>query len=244
MSNLLRSISGLRDGLLALVFAVTAAPATALPLSFANDTAFNAWAGANGFAKLFGGNVRWGNAAANGDWEYSVVNASDVPPGAPGQFDWADVGTNNLHAPSFAWNGVTAALDLGNGAAVSQAAFSGAPNTLLVRARATDAGNNDREALLRNLVLEFLIDGSTLSLGSLTGDADAEYVGLVDARLAFGFTIGGAANLAVLAGVGQGSDPAYQFKVGISTAVPEPGSMALVGLALIALARARLRYTG
>ena len=226
----------------ALAVSLVMSAASAAPLTLASDADFFSWSAGNGFVKAFGGNVRWGNAGPSGDWEYSIVNGADSPPGTPMQFDWANVGTPNPHSPVFGWNGSTATLVLGNGAAASQASFGGAPNTLLVRARASDSASNSRDVELRELVVRLLVDNSTIALHDLIGDADAQYVGLVDARLSGGFeVIARSANLAVLAGTGQGSDPAYQFKVGTSNQIPEPGSMALALAALCAAMLARRR---
>lgn len=87
------------------------AAATAI-LTFIRDADF--LANAN-FTRDFGGDVRWGNGAVDGDWEYSVVDA-DVPIGAgnPEQNAWVDGGSTNDHTVSFAYDGATTiALDPG-----------------------------------------------------------------------------------------------------------------------------------
>jgi hypothetical protein len=69
------------------------------------------------------------------------------------------------------------------------------------------------------------------SFNLLTGDADAEYWGVEDANLQYGFTV--TADASLDGPRTSGSDPMYQFKVGI----PAPGTASLLAALGIAATR-------
>lgn len=215
----------------AAALALSGAASAATTVGFSSDADFTANAF---FTKSFGGNVRWGNGQANGDWEYAVVNAADVPIGPSGQLVW---GGNADHQYTFDYDGTSQAqLVLENAGVIGdtglQPVAGGAGiNALAVRAR-TGAGN---VASLADIVVSFVVGGAE-SLGSLVGDADAEYVMLIDPRLASGFQVSGPATLTD----GNGSVPMYGFKVGATT-IPVPPAAWLFGSALVLLGRARRR---
>jgi hypothetical protein len=184
------------------------------------------------FTKELGGNVRWGNGATNGDWEYSVVDATDHPVDdvGPRQHAWASSPSTNDHTVSFDWDGLgTITLDPGlpAGASVATGFPAGPINALAIRAR---AGTGDVANLLSPITISFDSGGPNVVLATLTGDGDAEYVVVVDSRLSGGFEVVAHAQL----GDGSGSLPQYGFKVGFF--VPEPNTLLLVGLGLSLLA--------
>lgn len=213
-------------------------PAHAQP-TFASDAAWLAWADEH-FTKSLGGQARAGNGALNGDWEYAVVGAGTTPVSASGQAAWSALGTS--HTFRFEWLGGTASLQVGSRPALSAAVAApagGAFDLLAVRARA-NAGQT--AAFDAPLVVEFLSAGGAVvgsrQVAAFAGDADAEYRLVRDRRLAAGFRVSGTAQIAG----GRGSAPMYEFKVGhatdATTTVPEPGTWALLGSGLAALAGA------
>lgn len=203
------------------------------------------------FTKQFGYNVKNGNSAGNGDWEYAVVNASDVPQFGSQQLAWG-INTQRDHDFSFAYDGSAMAdLDLMNITGLPALAnqsnsgnvsgLASAPNALFVRAK--DSGTN-AQVDLSNLTLTFLVDNAVINLGSLIGDADAAYVGVVDARVAGGFTLTGDVQLNTGDAGGGGSTRMYQAKIGtVPAVVPVPAAAWLFGSALGAVAWLR-RKTG
>jgi hypothetical protein len=207
-----------------------------------NDAELIALQTAGKFTKTFGGNIRWGNNDTNGDWEYSVVDASDNPilPSNPKQVKWTDY--SPTHSYSFSFNsasnsaalGLTMSKDSGSIALdISSGSVTHAQiNAIIFRAKAADG---DVASLLKPIIINFTSGGS-LQLESLTGDSDAQSFLLVDDRLAEGFTVTGAATLAD----GRGSLPMYQFKVGFST-VPVPAAVWLLGTGLVGLAALKKR---
>jgi hypothetical protein len=210
--------------LLACLCAALALPAHGEFVSFASDTDFLAQAG---FTKAFGANVRWGNGATNGDWEYAVVNGADAPFGAPGQAGWTSLPAYPAQVFDFAYGGGTATLTLDGLAPHSGTVGSPAINALAIRAR---AGAGDA-AGVAPFTLN-LTSGGSVAFAALAGDADAEYLMLIDPRLAGGFWIDDAgASLKD----GSGSLPQWGLKVGVST-VPLPAAawLFLAGLSLLA----------
>jgi len=188
------------------------------------------------FTKAFGANARWGNDATNGDWEYAVVDGGDSPLGNTGQLAWSALPgyptSDPNHGYQFSYDAGTGDLrleldDLSSSLGTSSGTVSpSAPiNAIAARARA-DGGD---VATMHDIVINFAGGGSA-NLGTLVGDGNAEYVMLIDERLAGGFSIDGDATLVD----GRGSLPMYQFKVGTTT-VPIPGAVWLFGSGLLGL---------
>jgi hypothetical protein len=196
------------------------------------------------FRRPAAGNVRWGNRDGNGDWGYSVVDASDKPTGTgnPRRYDWTE-NADNFHSPTFSYaaNGAVS-LSLGSGPASTGTIPTGA-NTVLVRARG-DGGDTDRVASLFGATVELLADNASILFGDLLGDSEVRYIGLIDPRLASGFTIGTNQGAKINGGdgnpVARDSWPAYQFKVGANP-VPAPSVIALLGFGVIALGYGQIR---
>lgn len=207
---------------------VPAATASASVVTFNSDADFIAYQSSGAFTKTFGGNVRWGDALPVGDWEYAIVNGADVPIGSPANSPWA--GTNT-HAVTFSYNGAgSATLALSGIGSITRSVVE-APTVLFARVK----DSVSPLSLLSNIQIDLAYNGVGVdyAYNLLTGDANAEYWGVVDANLSAGFTITADA---VLDGPrSAGSDPMYQFKVG----VPSPGAAALLGLGGLFAARRR-----
>lgn len=222
---------------LAACLSLAGAAAQALTVTYSSDADFLA----NGqFTKQFGYNVKNGNSAANGDWEYAIVNASDVPQFGSGQLAWGS-NTQRNHDFSFAYDGSAVAdldimniggmpplSDVSNSGDVS-GLVSGSPNALFIRAK--DGGVN-AQVDLSSLAVKFLVDNSVINLGSLIGDSDAAYIGVIDVRVAGGFIITGDVALNTGDAGGGGSTRMYQAKIGTVPAVPVPGAVWLFASAL------------
>lgn len=212
-----------------LAVALAASTASASEITFGSDTAFNTYQQSGAFTKTFGGNVRWGNGAGNGDWEYAIVDGNDVPIGGPAQAQW---NATNTHDVSFRFDGATATLDLAGVGTLSRA-VPGNPTALFARVRDGEAPFSG----LRSLAIDLAFNGvgTDYTYDVLLGDPDAQYWGVTDENLRFGFTVTARATLD--GPRTSGSDPMYQFKVG----VPAPAAGTLLVLGGIAGARRRRR---
>lgn len=196
-----------------------------VPVTFDSDASFLSSAG---FSKAFGGNVRWGDAGGPATWELAVVDGSDIPfPGVERQAPWSPGPASNEHGLVFLFDGTsTASISLDLDSATLNSSWNAVPaapaiNAVFVRARAANGDMADLTSIAIQTAL------TTYSLGSLVGDADAEYVGVIAPELAQGFSL-------VANGIlrdGNQSLPAYQLKVGVST-IPLPAGIWLLGSAL------------
>lgn len=204
---------------LAMLAALWSTAAQAGIVTFNSDADFITYQNSGAFTKTFGGNVRWGNGAGNGDWEYAVVNGADIPIGAIGQTPWAG---SNSHDVSFSYDGGTSATLALGGIGTLTRAVPAAPTVLFARVR----DSVTIFSTLSNIEIDLAYNGVGVdySYNLLTGDANAEYWGVADANLALGFTL--TADASLEGPRSSGSDPMYQFKVG----VPEPASLGLAVL--------------
>ena len=211
-------------------------------LSFDSDAAFLTFQNSGNFTKDFGANARWGyNETPARSWEYSVVNASDAPLDQK-EFVWGNTTHSYILDVDSALDTVSFNINNGDDSFYdfSQIGFDVLPNALVIRARATDNTETQRDAVIQSIIVAFTSGGS-LDLGQLVGDNNAEYLMLIDNRLMGGFTVTGEALIAVTSGIGQGSDPMYQFKVGNSP-IPEPATLLLLGAGLAGVGLLRKRF--
>ncbi len=197
--------------------------------TLASDADFITLQNGGGFTKQFGGNVRWGNGASNGDWEYAIVDGTDTPIGGVGQATWA---ATNSHRVTFSFDALagTSTLDLSGIGAVTRS-VSSAPTVIWARVQ----DSVTPFSALSNIQVDLAYNGVGVdySFDTLTGDADAAYWGVFDANLAGGFTLTADAQLD--GPRSGGSSPLYQFKVG----VPTPGAAAIAALGVLAAGRRR-----
>lgn len=233
----------------AVLFAVAGSAQAGTVLTAASDSAWVTLTGSGDtqFTKQGAASVRRGGGNATGDWEFSIVGATDAPIGTAGQIAW---GTGNAFGlpssgafVSYAAGGLMT-LGFDRAGERSHAAnVGGGVDTLWIRARA----NGSTAASFQGLTLAF--NGGTVNLGNLIGDSNAEYVGYADARLTQGFALAfdsAAFAPGANASAGGGSTTMLQVKVGTSpmAAVPEPGTWALMiggfGLTGAALRRRRV----
>lgn len=196
-------------------------------ITFSSDAAFIAYENSGGFTKTSGANVRWGSGLANGDWEYAIVDANDIPIGAVGQTAWAGTNTHTVTLDS---SGGGLELSLSEIGTISRAVPQGS-TSLFVRVRDSESPFSQLAAIEVDLAYNGI--GVDYTYSALVGDANAEYWGIEDPNMATGFTV---AAIATLDGPRtSGSDPMYQFKIG----VPAPGAAGLLALGGLALARRR-----
>lgn len=209
------------------------APQTASAyINYQSDSDF--LANAN-FVKYFGGNLRWGNNATNGDWEVAVVDGNDYPLGTPEQYTW-----EGLHSYSFVVTpdqpgqfntSLTVDTNANQVVHTAQAQTLGSINALAIRANA-DSDNGDVATLYDPITIN-LSSGGQITLPTLVGDSGdgtygsgAEYFVVIDDRLNDGFEVKGSALLQD----GARSYPMYSFKVG---RVPIPGAAWLLATAVV-----------
>lgn len=222
--------------------------------TFESDSIFTS---TSGFTKVGGANVRWGNGAASGDWEYAVVNANDIPltpsgqgqlatPALPGYVASSDSVANMQFTFSYTAAGLLSLSlrDINDIAVGDKGTVFGnvtpnpAVNALVLRAKigagdyavigpGSSTSGNPGDAGVQGLRVNFTSGGSA-DLFRLVGDLDAQYLMLTDSRLAGGFTINDTATLRD----GSGSVPMWQFKLGTVSAVPVPASLPLLAAGL------------
>lgn len=178
------------------------------------------------------GEARYGNGAANGDWELGVGNDTQQV----GQFDQANFVWSNGNSESFTliYDGVSLLSFTVGGTNVSFDVGAITVDDVFIRA----SSNVDNSATLDNL----LLNGMSLpDVISPTALGDAEWLVVFDGWVA-PFTLTG--NLTFAwgdAGSLQGSRPSVQVK--LAQAVPEPSTavLAVVGLAALSMLGIRRR---
>ena len=218
----------------ALLAGVATAPVEAQTYAstFDSDASFLSWAADNDWVKHFGANMKWGNNALGGDWEWALVDGSDRP----------------LVQDDMAWDGLTyefsfiydpfeAALGLAGSGMVADVGGRGVTHIL---ARASMYEDNDWTGF--DWFDISLSTGESIFNSSLQADSDAEYWAIEDTRLADGFVATGAVTLGGDAGRTALSRPMAQFKVGTArVSVPEPENWLLMATALVMLGIVSLR---
>jgi hypothetical protein len=227
-----------------------AAPAGAVSVVAVNsDADWLALTGATGaspFTKVGGVTVRAGNRATSGDWEAAVVNAADAPI-VQGQQAWAPTNvltpTGSLGFATYMADGTTTLAYTLAGPVSLTAGLGAGANSIWVRAR-TDGSDATTAAVLSGLSLTLFDTGEVFSLGTLTGDGDANYLGVVSNRLTGGFSLGfGSAQFDPR--MSNGSNVLLQVKIGNSPAgaIPEPATWAMLiaGFGLVGGAMRRRR---
>lgn len=195
--------------------------AEALSISLlASDADFLADAAATSWVKEFGGNVRWGNNAANGDWEFSVVNEADFPQ------DQVNTAISGAHPLIFDYSSGAASLAVGQLGLSEWAPLPvGQLNTMYIRAKA----DTDNVSVMDNLYLT--VGGVGYDLGTLAGDCNAQYLKIVDSGFSGDWQLTGTGALSA-DGTPRGSDPMYQVKIGITSVPDVAGTAILLGIAL------------
>jgi len=222
-------------GLMLVAEAASAAPIVAYLDSDADFLAQSGW------TKSWGMNVRNGKPGAQ-DWEIGIVRANDTT-FAQGQVGWNATPSNNEHSVTFSYDGSRSgsiALDFASATpADTTLTFGALPapdpdhaiNTVVIRASA-NPNDTGEQAALSSIVISFTSGGPSISLGSLVGDNNAQYIQIQDVRFASGFTITADAMLDT-GSTHSASKPMYQIKVGtlpLPPDVPEPTTLALAGL--------------
>jgi hypothetical protein len=227
---------------------LVASSASAYTVAYVSDADFLA----NGnFTKYFNANVRWGSGTASGDWEYSLMNGAETTTfGVEQQHDWVEnggLGDTNPHSYLLDWDDGTGVASLSISLEIPVSSTTppgvGTVNALAIRAKASGV-NGEAVTLTSPITISFDDDpGNPLVVGPLVGDANAEYIVIVDSRLGGGFDVTGAASIFKDDGSPppEGSEPQYGFKVGF---VPEPGTALLLGCGLALLAGVRRRARG
>lgn len=219
------SVRGLILATLLLASAASSARAVSITL-LGSDAEFLTEFPAAEWTKKYGANVRWGNNAANGDWEAAIVTGADVPyAGAQRQGQVSGTRLFSFNYDSALGQGTLSLTGFAD--AVTSLDGTGV-NTVMIRARAATG----RTAALQGLALQ--LGTSTLFLGDLIGDSDAQYIVLQDAGFSSDWSITAFGTLA--SDAAQGSNPMYQLKVGVAP-VPDAGATAsALGFVLVVLA--------
>lgn len=221
---------------------MSAGAQTVLPCDYCTG-GFTDWGAANGFSKLFGGDVRWGDAGGAAEWELGVVRPNNSTLVQRG-FDWTSTAPRDAFFSYASTSSHFASLMVGGrgigSVDVSSLVGTASVNTLLIRVADKLGAGISGSAALRDYQVQ-LAGGGILGGGTIVGDGDAEYVLFQDAALADGFTVRGTIDYTAPDGR-HGSRLVTNFKVGTSRVpVPEPASglLFLTGLAGLAAAGRR-----
>jgi hypothetical protein len=178
-------------------------------LAFGSDIDFVAWRASTGFTQYFNGALHWGrNQIPSADWELAVRTPADMPLVTPAQHLWSqDALAPDTFSLRFERPGtITLRAEPDSSRATPPGVYPPV-DALFIRARASAGVAAEIDFTVR------LLSGEIVNSGSVSGDADAAYVGVVDERLDGGFLVEGTISL-----LGGGSissaDPAVQIQVG------------------------------
>jgi len=202
-------------GLSLLSGVASAATVTRLP-NF-TDEQFNGLIQSEQFTEVFVAEGRIGNNGTSGDWELGILNPNNnLLPDQQTQFVW---GKNTVYDFTLEYTGSTVNYNVG-GTLLSSTAFTEPIDTIYIRTKETANSN-----------LQLNIDSlNTFSAPSDNDSDDVDYVLVED--ISAPFTLTGTVSFDWTGTPPNGSNLAYQIKVGTSEPVPEPLTILGSGLAL------------